>query len=95
MNLSGPGVGTLSVTSLNGPYQLEVYTTTAAEPPADLDGWSRVGPIRYADDPETIDARIETAATHLLVWLKELGPDDACSTANPFRGRLGEISFTQ
>jgi len=95
VNLSGPGAGTLSVTTLNGPYQLEVYTTADAEPPADFDAWTRVGRTRFADDPETVETVIESPATHLLVWLKELGPDDACSTSNPYRGRLGEISFSQ
>jgi hypothetical protein len=36
---------------------------------------------------------VDVAATHLLVWLKELGKDDACSSANPYKGRLGEISY--
>ena len=95
VNLSGPGVGTLSVTTLNAPYQLEVYRTDEAEAPTDLDAWTRIGDTLFADDPGTIDTDIAEAATHLLVWLKELGPDDACSSANPYRGRLGEISFTQ
>ena len=34
-----------------------------------------------------------TPANYVLVWLKELGRDEACSESNPYRGRLGEISF--
>jgi hypothetical protein len=30
----------------------------------------------------------------VLVWLMELGPDEVCTEHNPYRGRLGEISFT-
>jgi len=29
----------------------------------------------------------------VLIWLKQLGQDEACTESNPFRGRLGEISF--
>jgi serine/threonine-protein kinase len=93
VNLSGPGVGTLRVDALNGPYQLEVYSTADAGPPGEFDAWKRVGGTRFADEPGTVTTVIDTASTHLLVWLKELGPDDACSSANPYRGRLGEISF--
>jgi len=63
------------------------------QPPADLAGWVQHGPTRYADDPGTIEIAFDQPANHVLVWLKELGHDDACSSANPYRGRLGEISF--
>ena len=40
-----------------------------------------------------IEVHVDTPATFVLVWLKELGRDEACTENNPFRGRLGEISF--
>ncbi|MCB0967416.1 MAG: protein kinase [Ilumatobacter sp.] len=93
LSLSSPSAGTLSVDTLNGPYQLEVYASTDEAAPADLSGWSPVGGNNFGDDPATVTADVDVAATHLLLWLKELGPDEACSTANPFRGRLGEVSY--
>ena len=93
LNLSAPSAGTLHVETLNAPYQIDVYAATTESAPADLDGWSLVGDTRYADEPGSLDVTIDTAAAHLLVWLKELGPDEACSSANPYRGRLGEIAF--
>jgi serine/threonine-protein kinase len=93
LTLSAPSAGTLSVDALNGPYQLDVYATDADAPPGDLAGWQQIGDTSFAEQPETVTVDVGVAATHLLVWLKELGPDEACSNANPYRGRLGEISY--
>jgi len=93
LGLDTPGTGTLGVTVLSAPYQLDVYTTSAPTAPTDLAGWSPVGATRFAEEPGTLEVGIDQTATHLLVWFKELGADDACSGANPYRGRLGEITF--
>jgi len=85
--------GTLTLDTLGAPYQIEIYAATGAEVPGDLDGWTKQGDRYFGDTPTTITAPVDVAATHLLVWLKELGPDDACSNANPYRGRIGEISY--
>jgi serine/threonine protein kinase len=94
LSLSAPSAGRLAVTTVNAPYQLEVYASSAEAAPTNLDGW---GPpldgTAYATEPGTIDVEIGAPASHLLVWLRELGPDTACSDANPFRGQLGEITF--
>jgi serine/threonine-protein kinase len=91
--LSGPSPGTLSVQSLNAPYQIDILATTDAAPPVDLDAWQQIGETQFADTPGSAEIRVDLAATHVLVWLKELGPDEACTENNPFRGRLGEISY--
>jgi hypothetical protein len=93
LGLNGVATGTLSVESANGPYQIDIMTATGAAAPAKLDGWSKVGDTRFSDSPGTIDVEITEPANYLLVWLKELGPDEVCTSANPYRGRLGEISF--
>jgi serine/threonine protein kinase len=93
LTLSAPSAGVVSVDTLNGPYQLDVYATDGDTAPADLAGWQQIGRTNFSDDPETVTVDVDIAATHLLVWLKELGPDDACSNANPYRGRLGEITY--
>jgi serine/threonine-protein kinase len=93
LGLSIPSPGTLTVDSLTGPYQIDVYTATTEGAPAAFEGWSQVGSTRFADEPGTIEFTIDVAAAHVLVWLKELGSDEACSSSNPYRGRLGEIAF--
>ena len=93
VELSGPAPGTLSVDVLSAPYQLDIYTTTGESPPAELEGWDRHGDTRWAETTGTLEVRVDVPATHVLLWLKELGRDDGCSADNPFRGRLGEISY--
>ncbi len=93
VGLSAPSAGTLSLQSLNAPFQIDIYVTAETAPPADLTGWQLLGDTRFADDPTTLDVPISIAASHVLIWIKELGADDACTEANPYRGRLGEVSF--
>ncbi len=92
VDLSAPSPGTLSMETLNAPYQIDVYSATTQGSPAELDAWDKVASLS-GEQPGPISATIEIAATHLLVWLRELGPDAACTSANPHRGRLGEISY--
>jgi serine/threonine protein kinase len=93
LDLSAPSPGTLSLQTLNAPYQIDVYTATTEVPPADLDAWDQIGSALSGEQPGMVETKIDVAATHLLVWLRELGLDEACTTANPYRGRLGEISY--
>ena len=93
LDLAAPSPGTLSFDTLNAPYQIDVYAATTADAPAELDAWDKIGSSLSGEQPGILETRVEIAATHLLVWLRELGPDEACTTANPYRGRLGEISY--
>ncbi|NNE11063.1 MAG: protein kinase [Ilumatobacter sp.] len=93
LGLNGAAAGTLAVETLNAPYQIDVFTAATAEPPADLAEWQQVGSTAFADDPGVVEVAAGSPAQFYLVWLKELGRDDACSSTNPYRGRLGEISF--
>jgi serine/threonine-protein kinase len=93
LTLSAAAPGTISLDAISAPYHVEVYATTDAEPPPDLSGWTQVGNRQFGETPATLTQPIDVDATHVLVWLKELGPDEACSGSNPYRGRLGEISY--
>ncbi len=95
VTLSTASTGRLHVESVNAPYALQVFATADATPPATLDGWGQpIDDKAFAASPGVIETVVSTPATHLLVWLTELGPDTGCSTANPYRGRLAEITFT-
>lgn len=85
--------GRLEFETLNAPFQIDVYRTGAVEPPLSLQSWTQVGSTSYGIDPGVVAVTINEASTHLAVWLKELGPDDACSSANPYRGRIGELQW--
>jgi hypothetical protein len=69
-------------------------TSSAPTPPTDLEGWQAIGDEYFAEEPGSVEVAVEDPATFVLVWLKELGRDEVCTERNPFRGRLGEISFT-
>jgi serine/threonine-protein kinase len=95
ITLSAASAGRLAVESVNAPYALQVFATADAAPPPTLDGWGQPVDVKaFASTPGVIETSVATPATHLLVWLTELGPDNGCSTANPYRGRLAEITFT-
>ena len=94
ISLSGPSTGTLHVDSLNAPYQIGVMSSSEPTAPTEIDAWQQVGETSFADQPGGVEVHVDEAATFVLVWLKELGPDEACTEHNPFRGRLGEVSFT-
>jgi serine/threonine-protein kinase len=93
LTMSGSTTGTVSVESLNAPYQIDILTSADPVAPTDLEAWQQAGDTKYSDQPGAIEVPIENPATFVLVWLKELGPDEACTENNPYRGRLGEISF--
>ena len=85
--------GRLEFETLNAPFQIEVYRTDAVKPPLSLDSWVQVGSMSYGVEPGAVAVSVGEASTHLAIWLKELGPDDACSSANPYRGRIGELQW--
>jgi serine/threonine-protein kinase len=84
----------ITVDVINAPYQLAFFASDAETIPASLDGWgAELGPTAFAGSPGTVVSPVPpTPARHMLVLLRELGSDDACTAANPFRGRLGEIA---
>jgi len=95
VSLTGAAGGTVGVDVLNAPYQLEIFATETVTPPADPDRWgsSLVG-TEYAERPGRIETSVPDGTRHVLLWLKELGPDDACTSSNPYRGRLGNLTFS-
>jgi hypothetical protein len=71
------------------------FASDAAIAPTDLDQWGpELGTKAFDSEPDTVTSAIPTVpATHMLVLLNEIGPDDACSDTHPYRGRLGEITL--
>ncbi len=93
ITLPAASTGRLNFESLNGPFGLEVLATDGAEPPADPSGWTKLGNTTYNSEPGAVSVPVTTAATYVAIWITELGPDDACSSANPYRGRIGELQW--
>ena len=79
--------GHLRVESVNAPYALQVFASTDATPPTALAGMGEpLADKAFADVAGVIETTVSTPASHLLIWLTEVGRDSGCSTANPYRG---------
>jgi serine/threonine-protein kinase len=95
VTLSAASAGRLEVESVNAPYALQVFASNDATPPAEVEGWGQpLADKAFASVPGVVETDVSTPASHLLIWLTELGTDNGCTTANPYRGRLAEITFT-
>jgi serine/threonine protein kinase len=94
LSLPSTSTGRLAFESLNAPFQIDVLSSMAAEAPTDFGAWAMVGDASYDTEPGRLIVDVTVPASHLLIWLRELGPDDACSRVNPFRGRIGEITWS-
>ncbi len=84
----------IAVDVQTGPYQVDFFASDADTIPTSLDAWgSPLGATAFANEPGTVVSPVPPApARHILILLKEIGPDPTCSDANPYRGRLGEIT---
>jgi len=96
VSFDAPTLQTLSVDVMRAPYQLQFFASDAEAVPGSIDGWGpELGAKSFGSEPTTIVSATPTApARHVLVLLNEIGPDDTCTSANPFRGQLGEIALT-
>lgn len=94
LTLPTTSTGRLTLESLNAPFQIDIMSSMAAEAPTDIGAWAMVGDTSYDTEPGQLVVDVTVPASHLLIWLRELGPDEACSRVNPFRGRIGEITWS-
>jgi hypothetical protein len=94
VTLSHAATGELSFDVDNPPFQVEVFGSDAAEIPAEFDDW---GPAlqnkTVSDVPGPVHVATPVPVRHVLIALREIGRDPGCSTANPNRGSIGEITF--
>ena len=94
VTLSHTGLGELSFHVDNPEFQVEVFSSDAEQYPTEFDGWGpALQPKTVSDVATTVRVPTNVPARHLLIALREIGPDPGCSTANPNRGSIGEITF--
>jgi eukaryotic-like serine/threonine-protein kinase len=94
VSFDGPMLQAVQVDVLSAPYQVDFLATAADAIPATIAEWGvPLGPTLFANETGTIVAPVPSSPVrHVLILLKELGADGSCTDANPYRGRLGEIS---
>ena len=66
---------------------------TAATPPSGFDGWGAPLAKEYRTRGEIVKFSVTAPVTHLLIVLTEVGKSAACSTTNPYQGRINEVAF--
>jgi serine/threonine-protein kinase len=94
VSFDAPAQQAITVDVGTGPYQVSFFAVADETIPATIDGWGpELGETQFDGEPGTVTSPVPDApARHVLVLLRELGADDTCSDANPYRGRLGEIA---
>jgi eukaryotic-like serine/threonine-protein kinase len=94
VSLSRPGTGSLSFDVGNAPYTIDVFASSARAVPATVADWGeQIGDRAFSEQPGTVQVSISSAVRHLLILFREIGPDTGCTSANPYRGTLGNIRF--
>ena len=94
VSFDAPLKGDLTVQFANGPYNARFYQWDGDTPPPTLDGWGVAVDSKDGATGETVTAAVAGFdAMHVLVHLLELGPNDLCTSDNPFSGAISEISI--
>nr|MBU6203733.1 hypothetical protein [Acidobacteriota bacterium] len=92
VTLSGASTGLLRVNFGNGPVGAEIFGATSP-PPSGFDGWGAPLANDYRTRGEIVKFSVTTPVTHLLIVLTEIGTSGACSSTNPYQGRINEVAF--
>ena len=94
MQLSGIGLGTVNANFANGPWNAEIYVSTAEAVPATLNEWGlRVGTLN-SQSPGLGNFEVKSPARHVLLYLREMGRSPGCSNKNPYQTMMSGLSFT-
>lgn len=93
MQLSGTGLGTVSANFANGPWNAEVYVSTAETIPTTLNEWGlRVGTLN-SQNAGVASFDVKTPARQVLLYLREMGRSPNCSNKNPYQSMISDLSF--
>jgi serine/threonine protein kinase len=94
VSFDAPLEGNLVVQFANGPYNVDFYAWDGDTSPPTLDGWGEAFDRSFGPEAEMVTASVAGfGATHVLIHLLELGPNDLCSVDNPFSSAISEISI--
>ncbi len=97
VSLNTPSTPAISADVVNGPYIVEFYTSTADAIPATFDDWdNQLGQRLFDAEGAVVVSEVPPAPVqHYLILLMQIGRDTSCTDANPYRGRLGEVTLVQ
>ena len=91
-----PATAALSVDILSAPYQVQFFTSAKQQAPRSIDGWGIALSAEAGQSTGTVVSGTPNAPVrHALVLLNEIGSDSSCTSANPYRGTLNQISVVE
>ena len=93
-SLSGVGIGDLIATFANAPYSADVFVSTSDVAPTSVDDWGLRVSTAFSKEAGPATFAIDAPARHVLLLLREIGRSNSCSNANPFKGRISNLTFT-
>ena len=94
VQLTGIGIGTLKANFANGPYNADVFVSTADQIPKNLDDWGLRIADSYSTEPGMATFDVKSPARHVLLYLREAGASSGCSNTNPWQAQISDLSFT-
>jgi hypothetical protein len=94
VQLTGIGIGQLKANFANGPYNADVFVSTAEQIPANLDDWGLRIADSYSTKPGMATFDVKSPARHVLLYLREAGRSTGCSNNNPWQSQISDLSFT-
>jgi eukaryotic-like serine/threonine-protein kinase len=95
VTLSGPASGTMNYSVFHAPYWVEIFARTSTTRPTAIEDWgpSLTG-TQYSTTAANLSVVLPPGTQSVLIWVRELARESVCSRSNPYRGRIGNISFT-
>ena len=92
IELSQPASGVLKVGMQNGPWSLEIYTTTGAAPTS-IEQWGEPTGTDYNTRRGVAQFTVPSQTQFVLLMMREIGMSDQCSPDNPYQGLMQDVSF--
>ena len=94
LSLDRASTGTFDIAVASAPYQVRVYAVGGKRAPSEFTDWGPAIESFAGTESGTLRVTLPSAARHVLVSFQELGRSATCSSQNPYRGVLGEVTFT-
>jgi hypothetical protein len=95
VTLSGPASGTMNYSVFHAPYWVEVFARPSTARPTAIEDWgTSLTGTQYSTTAANLSVVLPPGTQSVLIWVRELARESVCSRSNPYRGRIGNISFT-
>jgi serine/threonine-protein kinase len=94
VSLDRASAGSFDIVIGSAPYQVRVYAVGGKRSPSEFTDWGNAIESFAGTESGTVRANLPTGSRHVLVSFQELGRNTSCSSQNPYRGVLGEVTFS-